>query len=85
MKYQRIVEVEAIKYDGDFIYNNGKPYVPEWIFEALRDGTLKFVDDGKLMLHSKFEVIVGDYLVKEKRGIFLWEEDKFKEVYKPCE
>lgn len=40
------LQVDAFKYDGDFIYDNGIPYVPNWAIEALRIGDLYYSTQG---------------------------------------
>lgn len=51
MKYRlKKYTVEAFQYDGDFIYQDGTSYVPDWAIAALKSGIHRYVNDGQLII-----------------------------------
>ncbi|MDB1690050.1 hypothetical protein [Enterococcus casseliflavus] len=72
MKFQKKpVVIEAFQYDGDFIYSNGKSYVPEWAMKANEDGTFVWRGEGDLYvktLEGEMLVSVGDYVIQGVAG-----------------
>lgn len=71
------VVVEAFRFDGDLIDQDGKPYVPEWAMEAFDAGVMYFgsVDDDTppcelfvCTLEGVHHAAVGDYIVQGVNG-----------------
>jgi len=89
MKYRKKpVEIEAFQYDGDFTYSDGTPYeAPEWIFQALEDGTMYFKDAGELYiktLEGDHHASCGDYIIKGVQGeLYPCKPDIFEQTYEP--
>ena len=78
--------VEAFKYDGDFTYSNGDPYVPSWAFEALDTSDLAFKGQGELFSCNGNSVEVGDYIVKGILGeVYAQKPDKFEQFHEIAE
>lgn len=43
MKYRKKpVEIEAFRYDGDFIDKDGNYYIPGWCIEAFENNVIKY-------------------------------------------
>lgn len=60
------VEIEAFRYDGDMIYSDGTPYVPDWALKAIKNGTMYYKGQGELYiktLEGDHHVSVGDYII----------------------
>lgn len=79
-KYRRKPkEIEAFKYDGDFMNSKGEYYVPEWAVEALKNGILYYDSQNEneppstLFLSTVdgfvMDIKVGYYIVREKNGV----------------
>ncbi|MGA5589897.1 hypothetical protein ACPCF3_00650 [Enterococcus mundtii] len=86
MKFQKKpVVIEAFQYDGDFIYSNGKPYVPEWAMEANENGTFVWCGEGDLYvktLEGEMLVSVGDYVIRGVVGeIYPCKPEIFHQTY----
>lgn len=82
------IAIEAFQYDGDFTYSNGTPYeAPEWIFQALENGTMYFAGQGELIiktLEGDHHVSVGDYIIKGIAGeLYPCKPDIFTATYEP--
>lgn len=78
--------IEAFKYDGDFVYSNGEPYVPSWAEDALDTGALVFKRQGKLFTYNNVLVEVGDYIVKGAVGsIYSEKPNVFEGMYELAE
>lgn len=78
--------VEAVQYNGDFIYSNGEPYLPEWAMKAFEDGTMYFKEAGKLYIKTvvgHLLVSAGDYIVMDNDGFICpCDPDIFEQTYK---
>lgn len=87
MKYRKLpVVIEAFQYDGDFTYSDGTPYeAPEWIFKALKDGTMYFEGAGELFiktLEGNHHVSVDDYIIQGVNGeLYPCKPDIFEKTY----
>lgn len=78
MKYRKKpVVIEAFQYDGDFMYNDGTYYVPQWAVEALESGEMYYdstlQDEEPCELYIKtlegtMSARVGDYIIKGING-----------------
>lgn len=86
-RYRKLpVEIEAIQYDGDFMYSDGTPYeASEWIFKALEDETMYFKDaDGLYIktLEGDHHASVGDYIIQGVNGeLYPCKPDIFEKTY----
>lgn len=61
------VIIECFKWDGDFMFQDGTYYVPEWALKARNEGTLFFRGQGELFietLEGDMYVNLGDYVIK---------------------
>lgn len=90
MKYRKKpVVVEAFQYDGDFIFSDGTPYVPEWAMEANENGTFIHRGQGDLFINTlegEMEVSVGDYVIQGVAGeIYPCKPDIFNKTYELAE
>lgn len=85
MKYRRKpVEVEVFRYD------NSLAYVPQWIFDAFKNGSLAFMSE-RGSSESELYVIasngnelvsVGDYVIHEEgKELCVCAADVFEELY----
>lgn len=88
MKFRKKpVVIEAFQYDGDFIYSDGKPYVPEWAMEANENGTFVWRDQGDLYvktLEGVMLVNVDDFVIQGVAGeIYPCKPDIFEKTYEP--
>ena len=76
-KYRRKPkEIEAFKYDGDFINSSGEYYVPEWAVEALKNGILYYDSHNEneppstLFLDGLvLDIKVGYYIIRQSDGV----------------
>lgn len=84
---KRPVEVEAFQYDGDMIFSNGTPYVPEWAIQALDAGTMYYTGPGELYirtLEGEMHVSLGDFIIRGVKGEFYpCKPDVFAQTYEP--
>lgn len=82
---KRPVIIECFKWDGDFMFQNGIYYVPEWALKACNKGTLFFRDRGELFiktLEGDMHVTVGDYVIQGVNGeIYPCKPDIFHKTY----
>ena len=90
MKYRKKpVVIEAFKYDGDMICNDGTPYAPEWAMTALEQGTLFYRDAGELYINTlegEHHVSIGDYIIQGVMGeLYPCKPDIFELTYEPAE
>lgn len=96
MKYRKKpVVIEAFQYDGDLIFQDGIPYVPEWAMEAYNDGTMYFaaLSVGEppcelfiQTLEGSMHASVGDYIIKGVSGeIYPCKPDIFEKTYDKVE
>lgn len=88
MKYKKKpVVIEAFKYDGDFVYQNGEAYVPYWALEALENGIMFYGGEPPCELYintleGKHHVTVGDYVIKGVKGeLYPCKPDIFEMTY----
>lgn len=89
------LQVDAFKYDGDFIDDNGMPYVPNWAIEALRRGDLYYSSQGaedfppNLFVKTRLGatiVDVGFYIGIDEKGIIRgWHPQIFEKIYEIAE
>lgn len=83
------VVIEAFKYDGDFMYQTGEHYVPDWAVSNLEVGVLSFEGQGDLFvntLEGKMLVSVGDYIIRGVQGeIYPCKPDIFELTYELAE
>lgn len=93
MKYRKKVGIEAFKYDGDLMKNDGKYYVPEWAVKAFEEGVMYygcrkenepptelFIRSGRGLYH----VSIGDYIILGIRGeLYPCNSLIFEESYEP--
>lgn len=96
-KYKRKQkEIEAFKYDGDFMNNKGEYYVPDWAVKALKDGILYYGSENEntppCSLYCctidgfRMEVKVGYYIVKlPDDSIATCSEEYLNGQYELCE
>lgn len=95
MKYRKKpVEIEAFRYDGDFIDKDGNYYIPGWGIEAFENNVIKYnsYDKGKLAIETLEGTMIadiGDYIIKGINGeLYPCKPDIFRKTYelvKPCE
>lgn len=95
MKYRKKpVEIEAFRYDGDFIDKDGNYYIPGWGIEAFENNIIKYksYDNGKLSIETLEGTMIadiGDYIIKGVNGeLYPCKPDIFRKTYelvKPCE
>lgn len=95
MKYRKKpVEIEAFRYDGDFIDKDGNYYIPGWGIEAFENNIIKYnsYDNGKLAIETLEGTMIadmGDYIIKGVNGeLYPCKTDIFRKTYelvKPCE
>ena len=92
MKYQkRPVVIEAFQYDGDFVYQNGEAYVPDWVFEALEQDVMYYggLEENSppcelfiRTLEGIHHVSVGDYVIQGILGeLYPCKPDIFEMTY----
>lgn len=92
MKYKnKLVEIEAFKYDGDLKNSKGEWYVPDWAVTAFENEKIYYDSlDGREepcelfinALNCKYHVSVGDYVIKGVQGeIYPCKKDIFEETY----
>ena len=88
MKYQkRPVVIEAFQYDGDFVYQNGEAYVPDWVFEALENDVIFYDGEPPCELYIRtlegvHHVSVGDYVIQGVKGeLYPCKPDIFEMTY----
>lgn len=86
MKYRKKpVVIEAFQYDGDMVNCHGIPYVPDWAFAALGDGTMYYDGQGELCiktLEGDHYVSPGDYVIRGVKGeLYPCKPDIFKMTY----
>lgn len=83
------VVIEAFQYDGDFIYSNGKPYVPQWVMDGLESGVLSSEDQGNMYVYTlegRMLVNVGDFIIKGVQGeLYPCKPDIFELTYEKVE
>lgn len=89
MKYRKKpVEIEAFKFDGDFIASDGSSYIPDWAVDAREDDILRF-RQGELYirtLEGEMHASVGDYIIKGVQGeIYACKPDIFEATYEKVE
>ena len=85
------VVIEAFKYDGDLVNNNGEFYIPKWAIEAYKNKDMYFDAFDSLSpptelfiktLEGIHHVSVGDYIIRGIKGeIYPCKPDIFKETY----
>ncbi len=79
-KYRRkFKEIEAFKYDGDFMNSSGEYYVPEWAVDALKSGILYYDSQNENEPHSTLflstidgfvmDIKIGYYIVRQPNGV----------------
>lgn len=95
MKYRKKpVEIEAFRYDGDFIDKDGNYYIPGWGIEAFENNIIKYnsYDNGKLAIETLEGTMfadIGDYIIKGVNGeLYPCKPDIFRKTYElvtPCE
>lgn len=79
-KYRRKPkEIEAFKYDGDFMNSKGEYYVPEWAVDALKRGILYYGSQNENEPPSTLfistvdgfvmDIKVGYYIVRQSDGV----------------
>lgn len=72
MKYRKKpVEIEAFRYDGDFIDKDGNYYIPGWGIEAFENNVIKYnsYDKGKLAIETLEGTMIASTLVTEMEDI----------------
>lgn len=96
-KYRRKPkEIEAFKYDGDFMNSKGEYYVPEWAVDALKSGILYYDSKNKneppstLFLSTvdgfEMDIKVGYYIIRQSDGaISVCTESYLNEQYEIIE
>ena len=85
------VVVEAFQYDGDFKFNNGEYYVPQWAVDAYKNGTLYFGEfngvPGELFIKKGDDiqhVALDDYVIRADDGeLYACKPDVFKKYFEP--
>lgn len=94
MKYRtKLITIEAFKYDGDLMDKDGNFYVPSWVVEAYKTGTLFYgcgVGGDELFIEATPESVhrvgVGDYIVRSATGkIYPYKPDIFEQTYEEAE
>lgn len=87
MKYMRREFVEAFKYDGDLMNQDGEYYVPDWAVEAYKEGNLFYVEDGLYVnsRHGCIRVDVGDYIVKDGNELICFAGKHFEARWTPVD
>ncbi|MGM0152299.1 hypothetical protein IGK30_000093 [Enterococcus sp. AZ178] len=72
MKYRKKpVVIKAFQFDGDFIFSDGTPYVPEWAIRAEKEGVLVWKGQGDLYvktLEGDMLVSLNDYVIQGING-----------------
>lgn len=87
------VEVEAFKWEGKLIGDDGVPNVPNWAWDAYQDGTIFFSSihaDGpndEMFIHTlegNHHASIGDYVIRGVKGeIYPCKPDIFAQTYEP--
>lgn len=94
MRYiKKPVIVEAFKYDGDLMNNDGYYYVPEYAVHAYINGILYFDEfegkSGELFiktLEGNHHASVGDYIIQGVNGeLYPCKPDIFEKTYEGIE
>ncbi len=90
MKYRKKpLVVEALRFDGDFIYSDGTPYSPQWVMDALDSGGMFFEGQGELYiktLEGTQHVSCGDYIIQGVKGeLYPCKPDIFEATYEAVE
>lgn len=96
MKYRKKpVVIEAFQFDGDFVYQNGEAYVPDWAFEALENKVMFYDSEDSdsppcelfiQTLEGIHHVSVGDYVIKGVKGeLYPCKPDIFEMTYEKVE
>lgn len=89
-KYRKLpVEIEAFRYDGDFVASNGKPYVPKWAVKALKEGIIYYSGQDEApyelfikTLEGDHHVTVGDFIIQGVKGeLYSCKPDIFELTY----
>lgn len=63
-------EIEAFKFDGDFMNSKGRYYVPDWAVVEYQAGMLYFVGP-ELYVKTRngdHHVLAGDYIIRKETG-----------------
>lgn len=80
------VVIDAFKYDGDLMTNDGQYYAPGWAVSAYKSGDLYF-EQGELYIHTlegEHHVSAGDYIIRGVKGeLYPCKPDIFAETYEP--
>lgn len=89
------VEVEAFKWEGKLVGNDGVPNVPNWAWDAYKDGTIFFSSihaegpNDEMFIHTlegNHHASIGDYVIRGVKGeIYPCKPDIFAQTYEPVE
>lgn len=88
MKYiKKPVIIEAFKYDGDLISEDGYYYCPYWAKNAFENGTIFYDGEPPIELYIKtlegiHHVSIGDYIIQGVNGeLYPCKPDIFWKTY----